>query len=291
MDGNFLDRVKALPRLGLGISTEYDARRDGLDPNAFRRDRPDLLQFLEIGADLERGLDDDAREWIASGAPTTYHFLDVNLEEGDDIEEAWIARMREVLAEVRPAWVCGDAGLWYVGARDRGHGTLMPPIFSPESAAEMARGVRRLREGLDHEVLPENPPAHVYLGEMHLLDYFGRVLEDADTGMLLDVAHLAVYQRVMGHGALDGLADFPLERVVEVHVAGGSTFEHGGRVFVDDDHGVEVLRETWEIFELVLERASNLKAVVLECEHNAREAVLPLFERVAADLARRESRA
>ena len=175
----FGERVRDLPRLGLGISTEFGAGRDGLDVNAFRRARPDLAAFLEIGVDLDRGIDDDAREWVRSGAPVTYHFLDLNLEEGDDLDSGHLAGVRALCDEIRPAWLCGDAGLWYVGRRDRGHGVLMPPILCPESADEMARGIRAARAAVGREVLPENPPAHAYLGRMHLLDYYARVAERA----------------------------------------------------------------------------------------------------------------
>lgn len=276
----FSSRVKALPRLGLGISTEFGAGVTGLDVGELATKHGDLCRFLEIGADLERGVDEDARAWVAAGRPTTYHFLDVNLEEEEDLDEAWIADTAALAREVGAAWLCGDAGLWHVGPRDRGHGTLMPPILCEASADAMARNVRRLREASGFEVLPENPPAHVYLGDMHLLEYFGRMAEGADGGLLLDVAHLAIYQHVQGHEPLANFAALPWERVVEVHVAGATPFEHEGRVFYDDDHGLAVLDATWEILDEVLRRATNLKAIVMECERNTIEGVVPLFERV-----------
>jgi uncharacterized protein len=275
---SFRERVRELPHLGLGISTEFGASRSGLDVNALRRARPDLVSFLEIGIDLERGVDHDAREWVREGGRTTYHFLDLNLEEGDDLAAGDIQAVRDLARSLGAAWICGDAGLWHVGRRDRGHGALMPPILCPESAAEMARGVRTMRAATGLEVLPENPPAHVYLGDLHLLDYYSRVAEEADSGLLLDVAHLAVYQKVSGHGPLDGLDAFPLDRVVEVHVAGGTPFESGGRTFVDDDHGLAILPETWQILDAVLPKARNLRALVFECERNRAEEVIPVFE-------------
>ena len=282
--GAFQERVEALPRLGLGISTEFGAGRTGLDVNGFRARRPDLVSFLEIGCDLERGIDDDARAWVAAGHPATYHFLDANLEE-DDLDDAWIEDTAALAREVGAAWICGDAGLWYVGRRDRGHGTLMPPVLEEDSADAMARSVARLREASGLEVLPENPPSHVYLGRMHLLDYFARVADRADCGLLLDVAHLAIHQRATGRAPLDGLDGFPLERVVEMHVAAGTEFTFEGRTFVDDDHGVGVLPDTWQILEAALPRAVNLRAVVLEGERNREEEVVPLFERLRALLA------
>lgn len=275
-------RLRSLPALGVGISTEHGARHQGLDLIELGERHGDLVSFLEIGGDLERGVDVDARAWVAHGWPTTYHFLDVNLEEREDLDAAWVDDTAALARELNAAWLCGDAGLWHVGPRERGHGTLMPPVLEPESAAEMAHSVRDLRVRTGLEVLPENPPAHAFLGRLHLLDYFAQVLDRADAGMLLDVAHLAVYQRVAGHAPTTGLDDFPLERVVEVHVAGGTPFEHSGRTFIDDDHGVNVLPDTWEILDLVLARASNLRAIVFECERNPIPSVLPIFERLNA---------
>jgi uncharacterized protein (UPF0276 family) len=247
-----------------------------------RRERPDLVQFLEVGVDLERGPDVDALAWVGAGWPATFHFLDLNLEETEDLDAGWLAGASRLARELGAAWLCGDAGLWHVGPRDRGHGVLLPPILTPSSVSSLAASVVQLRERSGFEVLPENPPAHVYLGDLHLLDYFARVCDAADCGMLLDVAHLAIYQRACGHAPLDGLDGFALERVVEIHVAGGSEFAHAGRTFVDDDHSPQPLPETWKILEAVLPRARNLRALVYECERNRAEQVLPVFERLAA---------
>lgn len=276
----FSARVATLPRLGLGLSTEFGAGAHGLDPCALRAEHPRFVEFLEIGVDLERGLDADARAWVAAGLPVTFHFLDANLEESEDLDVEWLAGTRELAHGIRAAWICGDAGLWHVGPRDRGHGTLLPPVLCDASAVEMARSVRAMREGTGLEVLPENPPAHVYVGPLHLLDYFARVADAADCGLLLDLAHLAIYQRATGRSPKDGLDGFPLDRVVEIHVAGGTEFEHAGRRFVDDDHSPEPLPETWALLEAVLPRTPNLRALVYECERNAARDVIPVFERL-----------
>jgi uncharacterized protein (UPF0276 family) len=269
--------VRRLPSLGVGISTEFGAGRSGVDVNRLAVERPELVRFLEIGIDLERGLDDDARRWIASGRPVTYHFLDVNLEESEDLDDAWVEDARALAHAIGAAWMCGDAGLWHVGPRERGHGTLMPPVLTASSADALGDNVRALRAAVGLEVLPENPPAHAWPGDLHLTEYFARVAERADCGLLLDVAHLAIYQDATGRAPLDGLDALPLERVVEVHVAGAAPFVHEGRTFWDDDHGVSVLPGTWAILEAMVPRLVNLRAVVLECERNQRDAILPLF--------------
>ncbi len=280
---DFLDRVRQLPTLGLGVSTEYGARSaDTLDPRALRCENVHWGGFLEVGVELAKGLDDDTLAWVAQGWPTTYHFLDVNLDDPLDLQRDWLDQVAAAVAVLKPAWLCGDAGLWHFGARERGHMLLLPPVLIPEAVGPMAAGIRTLRRTIGLEVLPENPPGAVFVGSMHLLDFFASLCEQADTGMLLDCAHLAMVQRVTGRSALDGLDGFPMDRVVELHIAGGTVMDHDGLPWVDDDHGAAVLPDTWAIAEYVLARATNLKAVVVECERNPLDVVRPLFAEVEA---------
>jgi uncharacterized protein (UPF0276 family) len=276
-------RVEGLPHLGLGVSTEYGAgRADGvLDVAALRRDYPAFASFLEVGVEVAKGLDGDAAAWAEAGLPTTYHFLDINLDEPEDLDDDWLHSVRSIAARLRPAWMCGDAGLWHFGRRERGQMLLLPPVLSRDAARSQADGVRALREATGFEVLPENPPGAFYLGDLHLLDFYAAVLDDADTGMLLDAAHLAIYQRLLGHRPLDGLDGFPLDLVVELHVAGGSERDQAGFAWVDDTHTGSVLPDTWAILEFVLPRARNLRAIIFECERNPLHVTLPGFRRIA----------
>lgn len=283
----FADRVARLPHLGIGVSTEYGAfaAEGSLDIEALHGRAPQYASFLELGIELRKGLDADAEAWLASGRPTTYHFLDINLDEPDDFDQPWVDQLVDLTKRIRPAWLCGDAGLWHFGRRDRGHMLLLPPVLCADAADEMAEGILRLRELTGLEILPENPPGTLYVGDMHLLEFFARVCEKADTGMLLDVAHLLIYQDLMGHSVLDGLDNFPLDRVVEMHVAGGTRNEFQGFRYLEDSHRAEVPEETWLALSTVASQAPNLRAVVFECERNGVDECMPGFERIERELA------
>jgi uncharacterized protein len=275
-----LSKLPALPRLGVGISAEFESYRRGVDALSLAEAQPGLIHFLEYGGDLARGLDDAVRAWAASGRKTTYHFLDLNLEEPEDADEAWLSDTAALAREIGAAWLCGDAGLWHFGPRDRGHQTLLPPILSEDSAKSIAEALSRVQEATGMLCLPENPPGTIYLGPLHILEYFAKISEEARSGLLLDVAHLAMFQRLRGLPPLAGLDGFPLERVVEVHVAGGTARSLEGFEYVDDSHSPEPLPDTWAILEYVLPRATNLKALVYECEMNLPAEVLGNFERL-----------
>jgi uncharacterized protein len=269
-----------LPRLGVGISAEPGSAARGIDALAFAADHPGLLHFLEYGSDVERGLDDHVRRWAAAGRPTTYHFLDLNLEDPADADDAWLRATAEAARAIGAAWLCGDAGLWHFGARDRGHQMLLPPILTRDSADACAESIARIEGATGMRLLPENPPGAFYVGELHILDYFARVSDRSGCGLLLDCAHLAMFQRLRGLPPTAALDGFPLDRVVEIHVAGGAPVDVDGLPLVDDAHGAEPLADTWQIVEAVVPRATVLRAIVYECEKNAPDDVVANFARL-----------
>lgn len=285
---DFFTRVQSLPTLGVGVSTEYGAlgHKDTLDAALLQREHPEYAQFLEVGVEVVKGLDAPTQAWCAQGLPTTYHFLDINLDDPRDFDEAWLLGMQDLLHVVKPAWLCGDAGLWHFGKRGRGHMLLLPPILTDDAAWMMAEGICTLRDRFGLEVLPENPPGAVYAGDLHLLDFFARVCERADTGMLLDCAHLAIYQHAMKQQPRDGFDHFPWERVVEVHIAGGVTMPHPDQkkypkyTYIDDRHTTEVLPATWQIFDEAAAKAKYMKAVIFECERNPTSMCLSGFAQI-----------
>ena len=266
----FDQRISKLPTLGIGLSTEYGAMgsENSLDLFEVRDQLPHCANFLELGVEVSKGFDHHARRWIDEGGQTTYHFLDLNLNEPEDFDSKWIERLCFLIDQAKPAWLCGDAGVWHFGPRAQGHMLLLPPILNRESAYELADGVISLRESTGLEVFPENPPGHIYIGDLHILDFFAIVCDRADTGMLLDAAHLAIFQHQRGHHPTTGLDAFPLDRVIELHMAGGSKRTLDDLEIIEDDHSPLILPETWEIFNHVAPRLTELRAVVFECERN-----------------------
>jgi uncharacterized protein (UPF0276 family) len=273
----FFDKIVKIPRLGVGISGEFGSASKGIDACLLQENYPELIHFFEYGADLDRGLDEHVRRWAIKGLPTTYHFLDVNIEEKIDLTEDWLVNTIELAKEINAVWLCGDAGRWHFGSRERGHQMLMPPILCMDSVLESVDNIQKIQDSSELCCLPENPPALVYLGNMHILEYFAEIAERADCGLLLDCAHLAIFQNSRNHLPLTGFDNFPFERVIEVHVAGASVKDTNGYKYIDDDHSPEPIEATWEILRYVTERAKNLRAVVYECEHNAAEECLDNF--------------
>jgi uncharacterized protein (UPF0276 family) len=169
-----------------------------------------------------------------------------------------------------PAWLCGDAGLWHFGARDRGHMLLLPPVLTDDSARAMADGIRALREHTGREVIPENPPGAFYLGDLHLLDFYARLADYADTGLLLDLAtsrstsgRAAARRRTVSTDSRSTASSRCTSRAVAR--CGRPTDSRSSTTTTRS----AVLDEVWPLLERVAPNAPNLKAVVLECERQS----------------------
>ncbi len=277
-------RRNQLPFLGIGVSTEYNAylAKDALDLYQSQKEMPHCTSFLEIGLEVAKGLDLYSEKWIQEKNPTICHFLDINLDEKEDFDHRWVSEFNALIDQINPAWICGDAGLWHFGPRVEGQMLLLPPILSKDSAKELADGICELRERTKKEIIPENPPGHVFVGDMHLLDFFALVCDLSDTGILLDIAHLSIFQKLRGLAPTAGLDGFPLDRIIEIHVAGGMHKKSKDEKFhwIEDAHTPTLLPETWDILSYMSPQLTQLKAIVFECERNPLAQCKPEMQRL-----------
>jgi uncharacterized protein (UPF0276 family) len=106
--------------------------------------------------------------------------------------------------------------------------------------------------------------------------FLTHVLESAGCGLLLDVTNL--YTNAVNHGydAAGFLAELPLERVTQLHFAGG----HWADGELIDSHAHPAMEEVWSLMDRVF-RAAPVKAITLERDEN-----LPPFEEIVAELGR-----
>jgi uncharacterized protein (UPF0276 family) len=89
-------------------------------------------------------------------------------------------------------------------------------------------------------------------------DFLAEVLQQADCGLLLDVNNVFVNATNHGFDARDWLRRIPLERVVQLHIAGHDAREP----VLIDTHGEPIRDEVWELLEFVLERTGPVSVLI-----------------------------
>jgi len=147
--------------------------------------------------------------------------------------------------------------------------TLPIPVPMDAAAAKVLRGRLKSMQQVVPDVGVENNVAYFTLGApLEEPGFLRRVLSAPRTHLLLDLHNLHTMAVNFGFDPETYLAALPLDRVIEMHVSGGS-FSDGawlpsGRIMRLDSHSGAVPDEVWRLLALAVPRCPNLRGVTLE---------------------------
>jgi len=255
--------------MGLGLSANLDARAVP-NPWQLHNRHPDLFDFVEYSAPL--ALQEARRhaplmatlEDSLGTLPAVFHPVHLNLH-GPALEDP---KSLEALAEharvVSSPWVGNDVGWWHhKGSAFPGY-LYVAPTLDARGLDDAVVHALHVQASLEVPLLLENPAVTARRGSKHVLDFMAELHLRTGCGLILDLGHLLAFQLTAGlapDAALDG---FPLDSVIEIHLAGGTVGARGDRRFYLDDHTQPVREELFTLLEKVLPRCERLRAVCFE---------------------------
>lgn len=94
--------------------------------------------------------------------------------------------------------------------------------------------------------------------------FIDRLLEPVDGYLLLDLHNIYCQSHNFGVPMAEMAKTYPLHRVIEIHVAGGSWSDHGNAVVRRDTHDGRVPQEVLAALPAVMELCPKLECVMLE---------------------------
>jgi uncharacterized protein (UPF0276 family) len=272
-----------LPFRGLGLSSNLSLH-DVPQPWALLAAEPGLFDVVEYSAplDLERARREAslfAVLWEARDrVPVLFHPVHLNLY-GPELEsEEALASLDGHARAVGSAWVGNDVGWWHSQGQPLPGYLYLPPPLSAAGLADAVAHASHVQAHLSVPLVLENPLAVWRRGSLHVLDFMAELHRRTGCLLLLDVGHLFSAQLAAGLPLDTGLDDFPLEAVVEVHLAGGVVTRGAtGEGFYADDHTQPVREELFGLLEALLPKLTSLRALVFEGDgHPADIAALTL---------------
>lgn len=226
-----------------------------------------------------------------SGRPFVGHgvLFSIGAAEPPARRGAWLAALRRDAAAFGFEWYSEHLGFADAGGMHTALPLPLPP--TAEAAAVVAAALGELR-AVAPLVAFENNADYVAFGDpLQQPAFCAQICAQADAWLLLDLHNAYTHCLAVGADLVAWLDRVPWERVLEIHLSGGSSSEPdwlpGGRVFRLDSHDGEVPAPVWAAFERALPRAPHLRAVVLEWvpdDMTARDAA-----RFAADFDRARS--
>jgi uncharacterized protein (UPF0276 family) len=156
---------------------------------------------------------------------------------------------------------------------------LLPLPFTREAVGNSVARIREARDRLEIPIALENISyyADAGAGEMPEQEFLLEVLDRADCKLLLDVNNVWVNGHNHGFDPRAYIDRLPLERVVQIHVAGHMVRSDD---LIIDTHGEAVRDEVFDLLEYTLQR-SGAVPVLLERDQN-----FPPFEELVAEVKR-----
>lgn len=175
-----------------------------------------------------------------------------------------VPELRRAVQRLNPAWVSEHLSFNRTLRRqDVEHaGFLLPPSQSPAAVRVAATNIDCLRRALGRPVAFETSVNYLRQHEDESSDgaYFAAVAEASDSGIVLDLHNLWCNQLNGRQSVAHALAQLPLERVWEIHLAGG--MQHG-RYWLDAHSGA-IPDEVLDIAASLMPRLPQLGALIFE---------------------------
>jgi len=187
-------------------------------------------------------------------------------------EEAQLDLFVDVIRRLGAPWA--SEHLAFNRTEELNAGFLLPPLQTEAGVTNAVSAIRALESRLPVPFAFETGVNYLRPrpGEMSDGAFAAAIAEEADCGILLDLHNLWANERNGRQRVVDFLAELPLERVWEVHVAGG--FEYEG--YWLDAHSGPMPEGLVALAREVVPRLPNLHAIIFE--------ILPPFlSRLGAD--------
>jgi uncharacterized protein (UPF0276 family) len=140
----------------------------------------------------------------------------------EPLDQRSIERARSLAALYRSPWVAEHFQCLHTEDGTYNLNYVFPPLYTEEFLARFARNATALKARLDQPLVMENIPGFfdVNASQMPEPTWLRRFFEATGVGFLLDLPHVWLEAHYHAMRPERWLAEFPLEHVVELHVAG-----------------------------------------------------------------------
>lgn len=284
-----MQHIDALPCLGLGASLSLSSKPDPVDI-VNHPQGPDFVEYAGL-VDVARILP-EVQRIKATGTPVLYHPSYMNFCGTFTNSAQWLETSRAHIEQVQSAWFAQDCAYCFWGESQSYSsqlGYFIPPILNEASLELAIKRVQEVSSAIPVPLAIEPPPVSFVVGQMPVLTFFGRLAEATNCAVLLDVGHLVSYDMALkmtsDKSILDQVDDFPFERVIEVHIAGGKIKQsEQGPIYIDA-HENAIQQPARDKLNDILPLLPNLKALCYECEGAEAESVITILDKLRTVIA------
>lgn len=248
-----------VPFLGYGVGL----RRSHFDDIAAYRDRIDWLEVLIENVMAFGGRPRSAVERAARDFPIVLHGTALSIGSVDPLQDDYLERLGQLASDLDAHWVSDH--ICFSSAFGVEYHDLIPMPFTEDALEHVASRARQVQARLEVPFALENPSYYVEYAasEMSEAEFVAEVVRRADIGLLLDVNNVYVNATNHGYDPRAFIDAMPLDRVVQIHMAGH--WDRGDVII--DTHGDAIIDPVFELYAYTLERTGPVSTLV-EWDHD-----------------------
>jgi uncharacterized protein (UPF0276 family) len=257
---------------GVGLGLRWELIDEMLEQ------KPELA-FVEISPENymgRGGYHDEALERAKDIWPIVTHGLTMSLGGVDPLREDYLAGLRGFIERTSTPWHSDHLCFSTFGGvvlHD-----LLPLAFKRSEVTRVADRIKRAQDAIGVPMAVENVSYYLHPGkrEMTEAEFIASVCEAADCGLMLDVNNAWVNATNFRYDIDAWMRTVPLERVVQMHVAGHDWFTEGDFVLgerpadlskehgmlIVDTHGNDVVGEVMALLERTLEKTGPVPVLL-----------------------------
>jgi len=140
----------------------------------------------------------------------------------EPLDERSIQRARSLAELYHTPWVAEHFQCLHTEDGTYNLNYVFPPLYTEEFLGRFVANANALKARLDQPLVMENIPGFFDVRHSQMAEpvWLRRFFEATEVGFLLDLPHVWLEAHYHGARPTDWLGEFPLEHVVELHVAG-----------------------------------------------------------------------
>lgn len=258
---------------GAGLGARWEHLEELLDAPT------PALSFVEVSPENYMGRGgyyDEALDRLVARWPVLSHGLSLSIAGCDPVDPKFLADLRRFLERVGAPWHSDH--LCFGSVDGVTLHDLLPVSFRRSEVRRIAERVVRVQDALGLPFALENISYYLHPGESEMSEaqFLAELCDAADCSLMLDVNNAWVNAQNFGFDVDAWMRDAPLERTVQIHVAGHhwvreddwswttapiDEVDRAGKLIVDT-HGAPVVDPVLDLLARVLPRVGPVPVLL-----------------------------
>lgn len=222
--------------------------------------------FFEVHAENYMGAGGPPHRVLAAireSYPLSLHGVCMSIGGQDALDVQHLARFRGLVDRYDPAFV--SEHLAWSSHGGAFFNDLLPLPYTNDTLDRVCDHIDQVQDFIRHRILLENPSTYVAFASstMSEPDFIRAVAQRTGCGLLLDVNNVFVSAINHGYSAHAYLAEFPLEHVGEIHLAGHSEqVDDENALLLIDSHDRAVADPVWSLYGQVVSHIGPIPTLI-----------------------------